>query len=265
MRAKGQGISRSCIWLLPFIFLAVTSPIPPAVAGSSQITIHRCIADQPTPPTPYVVGHAPSEEEQQNDDWYHVGQKVNLCLDGYAQVLPHSRYDVLGLSPALSLDDVQKFLDCKLEDVQTGAFRSAVPDIDIRNITLSCFGKINGTQVSYSPNLTISDFYRIFVVTNPEYQVCGPQIIVRNGDTYRELLRKYGNPVDAWTSESSQLEFAKNAERISVGVEEVDRSLSPFVCEWVLHFRSSDDNANNLIGVLQASERAASVHVKPNF
>lgn len=232
--------------------------------------IQRCIAEQPTPPKPYVSGRGDTAEESQNEEWYRVSEKINLCLSGYTQVLPSEKYDVLGISPARSFDQVAQNLHCVVASAQTGAF-GGYPEL--RAMQISCFGRIDGSELWYAPRLEISDRYKRFIAFNPDFEVCGPEMIVKDGETYRALVAKYGAPDNPNTGESiAGLDFTRGKSSMSVGTERVEpfegNTGMPhqFSCSYTLHFRFDyPQRSDAFLELLKAMDRAQSEHVKAKF
>ena len=70
-----------------------------------------------------------------------------MCLKGYSQQIPVGGFDVLGVSPAMSLNEISTLLTCEVANAQTGAFGAPEDGPQVRGLELSCVGELRGSRI----------------------------------------------------------------------------------------------------------------------
>jgi hypothetical protein len=193
-----------------------------------------------------------------------------ICLAGYQQVLPKTSYDVLGISSATPLDSLTT-LRCYTSDDDIKRMRFGGP-ASIGSIEIKCSGAINGVPVLYQPILSISSTQKKLIVSAARIAVCGPSMLIENGETYQALLKKYGQPTSVSPmigvpDQIADIRFTVGSTVITVRARPAERS--PMInmgCASVLQFYVDETQYNAaFVDLLNATVSGREAGVKTKF
>ena len=229
------------------------------IKDASQIVIQNCVAKG-------IV-----------DDIMSTGRydASQLCLSGFTQILPRTNYNVLGISPSTSFDELGRSLNC-----YGGGGTYPPGQLQLGEVRVRCFGNVDGTELYYVVRLLISGKYKRFTAVDPEFQVCGPELLVKDGETYLALKQKYGTPLDMGISgltpirsESKdvirELYFVSGGSKIKVETDRAENQLyllPKFHCPFVLEFHVTEaKNSADFGQSISVMDNAANSQVKAKF
>lgn len=200
------------------------------------------------------------------------------CFTGFTQHLPQGGLQVLGIGTSRAFDEIGTKLKCYVSEF-------ALRDLRLDGIgatgklPMKCVGQSQGAALYYTPWIIVSAKHRMLIASNPMLRVCGPQHLIRNGEAYKALVARFGQPskVDEFgESDSSRgipnaiakvwfrmgdTVFTVSTEPAGEGV--VERSLG---CQNYLSFQVVDDLSERKFFALVAfREAGGSMQERPRF